>query len=1818
MVQQQQQQQQQQSISNQEKLLHDWEKIIPNAAYFIGTDKLLFNTCIAIVYEDPFTEKISTVFLARHGENQYNSLTIDARSRYFPACENLLPEYRKSNVRRSLAISSLRAYANLDVKLRNMLLDKAVASNMTDEEDLTKDIDDLNNFDWDETTAGDLASSMQLVIDKSPTETGKKILDLGFLQQKLCNAVMLDIVYEDQEEFIDENNKLVFLMGEQLDQLFDPLTEYSPESTEKVYATPIQNQQSNTEIDDTVSTLSDILRREKDSKLAQSIIDELITLQTNFTKNLVSFLQSFLVPLRIKVLNDEITGISISKLNVIFPPTIDEVTRVNCIFLDSLKNAHPYGSYEVLKACGTTIPYFYKAYMRHEAATKAFSSQLTFFFENLDINNDFVDSEFYSKRKIESLIHGSLNLIKLKLILARLLNEAESQWLTSEPQEEITKYYNSAISTIESFARDKLQPYDKRVFTPTGKILTELATSWPIELQYGWLTRRVVSIFGGVNLFATNENKNQDIIIIFSDHILFLTIDDPKYYKKAIQKNNLHIPSVPDILMHSLINQIPLKQIPQMRVNGWANIGDVYPSSYNNDKMIRFFVTGKGIKSPNTLNVTSVKQYEINDFGKLINGSKIIDLINKAKILSKSSPFHLFKTNNLGLSIYSTAHEKSVYREETAKSPFALFLNMTPNSQKKLYENNLFAALNARFIHKTPNTDKDFCNEANNSSYVNSTIEGEDLIEVTGISREGTNIHEIIPASEFSTYLAEELGNLYSNYLSFKNESMFDSIVKANDTLTAALKMYVKTDSDQPTTVSAQNIVELSVAELDEKEGRSKNDKDENPVFDDNDRDELDYDTEELNELDQMIYKDSKPEKRRSVISLFMSPLKRKLATASSEKSIASQRSSIRNGLYSNRTSMDSERSSTGSIFRVGSHNKKNSVGSFTSQNMQANKNGIKYDILQEVTETESKIEQNINNQDYNNKNRNIIVKSPDKNENSNKIAYADTNRNSETKKKSSFFDKLFRRKPKKKIQQPTANKVANTTSKIGNIEKSGNVSKTANSEESKPTILNSNPIESSSELLERHVPTKKITSSIPVKNVSATVSEPVANNDSVIKRLSLLADVNSEKDNPMYLQSNSKGTESISSFNTTRKRSRDQRAMENMDSPVPVTSIMAPDMNIQKPSELNMKAEDSFSDNWKIISDDEDTTIRPVVEKKKNNKASYKDSFAKRTISVDSKKMNEITNASLLFNDPSVKDIKRCGSMSSDNGKENYEYLDEIAKIKLAKENHEHLIKVKNHQNRKSFISSNSASSFGRNSDFNIFNKNGIYSESFGFADINNDDLSAKNSIHGSPIFNQDYYLLLLNDFVLHNSKSADMFSQIPATYGSRQSNRDSEFFDDYSDYEDDDLKQNWVIARENSSLMNLEKFNSGSNNNSISNVRIALNSSPMISNRNDSTFFSSRRLKRKNGENDVIGSTARGQKDLVNSESRNWTAMAGDTSSLDLSKSNMHKSSSGFSIYNDLIDDSISPNWIIARDNSTLLNIPKQISERKLVSLTKPSRSISRSKNVNFGSYQNKLRNSLNSLKNAESLTEEQKNYLLLNDESFDASDGDQNAEKVRSDGDHKYVLENSKPVYYIGSKLSDDEGRFHDEGDTDDFEESDADDIPQKRDVTEEFDYGDEYSEEEKEEEVEEEELEVGEDDVYESSLLRDRYNYGNKYSVNSGEEDKDFDDFEDSEEEDDDYGDDDESFDEPKQHEIMSSLPTMSSLDVGVQDNSRFQDDESDPEDAFLPFEDNNHIRKSGSGRIPRTMSYRSSNSIQHHLPLLKDIHEAIIDEDAYEA
>lgn len=735
------------------KTTEEWINIFPNAAYFCGYDESLFGHFVVAVYENPETEKICTVSITKFGVTLYHDLILNHQSRFYPSCENLLPIHRESKVRKALAITNLKNYNKLVNHPGSFQINKR----------------------WDETNAGYLASKMNLLIDKRPNEFGNKLLQMGLLQNHHLKSYLLDIVYDNTSNepgITEDNNKLVYLLGDQLDQLFDPLLEYSPEILETSYNTP-----NATSYEPSVLTGNDKI---------SAITQELLQIQTNFTMGLVNLLQNFIIPLRIHVLTNADpkstnNNNGISKINQIFPPTIDEITRINCVLHDSLTRAKPFGYVEIIKVFGMILPYFYKPFIRHEANLKNFKPRFDRFYGKYNskvFSNSNINKGEFSKNYIDSIITGSLlELPKMKLVLIRLYDNIRRELTrcsgSHNEQDEISVidyYYSTAINIIDAFGGEDneiSQQHEidnkgheransrQRIFTPTGKILTELASNWPAELQYGWLTRKVIGIFELKSVKPNNEYYyDNEILIIFSDTLLFLRIVDDNYYVKENIDNNLNFLSIPDVLMHSLVNEKPLptlSQFPTMEVSYWCSINDINVTTYKSfssstsseENFLRFFdYKGNGFKGDFSNELS--KNYELinTDNKNVTTGNEVIELINKAKILFKNQPFHLFRSNISNLHIYSTAHNALSYENEQIKSQIILLLNLSQEMVKHYFEVNshLFLLFTACY-----------------------TLERD--VQLIAFSRTGgVEVNIVVPESDFQSTLVSHLSSFLNAY----------------------------------------------------------------------------------------------------------------------------------------------------------------------------------------------------------------------------------------------------------------------------------------------------------------------------------------------------------------------------------------------------------------------------------------------------------------------------------------------------------------------------------------------------------------------------------------------------------------------------------------------------------------------------------------------------------------------------------------------------------------------------------------------------------------------------------------------------------------------------------------------------------------------------------------------------------------------------------------------------------------------------------------------------------------------------------------------
>lgn len=659
-------------------LSDDWPQFIRDSLVFCGYDPKVFGEFIIVVKEDGNGRQISTASITRFGTSYNPNLMVDARSRFWPACENLLPQHKTLPIRRALAITALKNYSRII------------------NSDMLKDADVLSH-PWDETDAGNVASDMKKMTESACMNFGQYFLERGVLQRQSVLSCLIDVIYDNETtelpQVTEQNNKLVSILGEQLDQIFDPLLEYSPEEVEIAYSSP--------PIEDFMYPPS------YNNPKISSVVEELVQVQRNFCLSLVKLLQDLIIPLRIHVLSAA-ANCGIQKINRVFPPTIDEVTRINCILQDSLHKAAPFGYVEVTHVLRITIPYFYKALIRHEANMKHFLQRLNTFFEKNHkaiFENRIINKGNYTLREIDAIVSGSLvQLPRLRLIIKRMqetIIEERSKTINFEqevPQElaQIQRNLDVATKVIDAFGlqEDTSANVDisQRIFTPTGKILTELASNWPAELQYGWLSRKVVGIFEVRNLEPLNPSHYIDVLVIFSDKILLLTVTDDDYYHDGARAGAKM--KIADILLHSLVNGKPLPEvssIASMQVSSWCDIDLLHITSHSimHESKARRFIQLTGFdnhpfESKRQKSDTSICNFELLDQATTLQ--EISDLINKSKILYKNQPFHLFRSFGK-TRCYLTAHNIKAYNDERCRSTTLVALNSNLRDPETLFQN---------------------------------------------------------------------------------------------------------------------------------------------------------------------------------------------------------------------------------------------------------------------------------------------------------------------------------------------------------------------------------------------------------------------------------------------------------------------------------------------------------------------------------------------------------------------------------------------------------------------------------------------------------------------------------------------------------------------------------------------------------------------------------------------------------------------------------------------------------------------------------------------------------------------------------------------------------------------------------------------------------------------------------------------------------------------------------------------------------------------------------------------------------------------------
>ena len=635
-----------------------WQLVFSHAAFFSGYDPVLFGHVITVVYKSSATNKLCAVSVTKFGCNVYDSIILGASSQFWPACQNLASEHRLSKVRRVLAIANLKNFKKLWNSRGTVELNRA----------------------WDETNAGGLASNMRLMDRYPPSELGERLLALGLLQTLNMASICVDVVYDNVnsgERVVAQNNALASIFGTHIDQLFDPVLDYSPQAIEHVYTPPS----------------SPFFEPLLENTAIGDVMKELIAVQRKYTTGLLDILQDLIIPFRTCVDVDMIKQLlsAGTRADQVFLRTIDEIARINCVLHISLKSALPHGYTEVFKVLGGHIPYLYNAFVRHYANIRQYNQKYIRFLEQHGVlENSFVNQKSYSLQHVKSIVSGCLyELPRLKLVIMRLY-----RLILSEQKKLSTKYefdntqldrdYRTVIETIDALGFEENESLTKRlIISPEGRLLVDLAKDWPEDLRCDWSTRKVVAVHELVASFS----REQQILVVFTDKLLFLSVTYRARAHKGVRWA--------DVLMNSLINKIPLPDLPhkpKLTVKYWCAIDRILAKSFDRVDGKCLSLTAYGgnyFKRHGSHKPTYSLLYDLlEDPDVLVTYNKIAESITKAQILGKSTSFHLFKHTEPDFSRYYCAHSRDEYPWEVIKSPVVILLNIGQEEIKDVFATN--------------------------------------------------------------------------------------------------------------------------------------------------------------------------------------------------------------------------------------------------------------------------------------------------------------------------------------------------------------------------------------------------------------------------------------------------------------------------------------------------------------------------------------------------------------------------------------------------------------------------------------------------------------------------------------------------------------------------------------------------------------------------------------------------------------------------------------------------------------------------------------------------------------------------------------------------------------------------------------------------------------------------------------------------------------------------------------------------------------------------------------------------------------------------
>lgn len=130
--------------------------------------------------------------------------------------------------------------------------------------------------------------------------------------------------------------------------------------------------------------------------------------------------------------------------------------------------------------------------------------------------------------------------------------------------------------------------------------------------------------------------------------------------------SGIHRPSIADMLLNSMINSMPLTNVPELEVVGWAPVEEVYFSTFGSPQNLAMNIVGKGLRSgvisksikrpASMLQMNPAHHCESSIHSssfvyqklfKLIrpgmDSDTVMHLLSKAKIMNKPNLFTFFK-----------------------------------------------------------------------------------------------------------------------------------------------------------------------------------------------------------------------------------------------------------------------------------------------------------------------------------------------------------------------------------------------------------------------------------------------------------------------------------------------------------------------------------------------------------------------------------------------------------------------------------------------------------------------------------------------------------------------------------------------------------------------------------------------------------------------------------------------------------------------------------------------------------------------------------------------------------------------------------------------------------------------------------------------------------------------------------------------------------------------------------------------------------------------------------------------------------------------